>query len=154
MFQNLCLTDLQLETRTFNIMIGALLKCGRMDEAKDLFAALSANGLVPDVRTYSLMAENLIEQGLLEELDDLFLSMEENGCTANSRMLNSIVRKLLQRGDITRAGTYLFMIDEKHFSLEASTASLFLDLLSGGKYQEYHRFLPEKYKSFIESLSC
>uniref|UniRef100_A0A0E0EZG4 NADPH-protochlorophyllide oxidoreductase n=1 Tax=Oryza meridionalis TaxID=40149 RepID=A0A0E0EZG4_9ORYZ len=124
MFQNLCLTDLQLETRTFNIMIGALLKVGRNDEAKDLFAALSANGLVPDVRTYSLMAENLIEQGLLEELDDLFLSMEENGCTANSRMLNSIVRKLLQRGDITRAGTYLFMIDEKHFSLEASTASL------------------------------
>jgi hypothetical protein len=100
------------------------------------------------------MAENIIGQGLLEELDQLFLSMEDNGCTVDSGMLNFIVRELLQRGEITRAGTYLSMIDEKHFSLEASTASLFIDLLSGGKYQEYHRFLPEKYKSFIESLSC
>lgn len=65
--------DLKLEARTFNIMIDALLKVGRNDEANDLFAALPANGLVPDNCTYRLMLENLIEQGLLEELDDLLL---------------------------------------------------------------------------------
>ena len=68
-------------------------------------------------------------------------------------MLNHVVRKLLQRGDITRVGTYLSMIDEKQFSVEASTASLLIDDLSGAKYQEYHKFFPEKYKYFFESLN-
>uniref|UniRef100_A0A0D9XKX6 Pentacotripeptide-repeat region of PRORP domain-containing protein n=1 Tax=Leersia perrieri TaxID=77586 RepID=A0A0D9XKX6_9ORYZ len=48
MFQNLCLMAWKLETRTFHIMISALLKVGRNDEAMDSFAVLPANGLVPD----------------------------------------------------------------------------------------------------------
>uniref|UniRef100_A0A0E0M993 Pentacotripeptide-repeat region of PRORP domain-containing protein n=1 Tax=Oryza punctata TaxID=4537 RepID=A0A0E0M993_ORYPU len=84
---------------------GKQLELSTNDEAKDLFAALSSNGLVPNYWTYRLMVENIIGQGLLEELDKLFLSMEDNGCTADPGMLNFIVRKLLQRGETTRAGT-------------------------------------------------
>uniref|UniRef100_A0A0E0R0X8 K Homology domain-containing protein n=1 Tax=Oryza rufipogon TaxID=4529 RepID=A0A0E0R0X8_ORYRU len=120
----------QIELSTYNIILHGLCKNKLTDdalrindEAKDLFVAFSSNGLVPNYWTYRLMAENIIGQGLLEELDQLFLSMEDNGCTVDSGMLNFIVRELLQRGEITRAGTYLSMIDEKHFSLEASTAS-------------------------------
>uniref|UniRef100_A0A0D3HF77 K Homology domain-containing protein n=1 Tax=Oryza barthii TaxID=65489 RepID=A0A0D3HF77_9ORYZ len=150
----------QIELSTYNIILHGLCKNKLTDdalrindEAKDLFVAFSSNGLVPNYWTYRLMAENIIGQGLLEELDQLFLSMEDNGCTVDSGMLNFIVRELLQRGEITRAGTYLSMIHEKHFSLEASTASLFIDLLSGGKYQEYYRIF-ELPKHFAALKFC
>ena len=76
--------------------------------------------------------------------------MEKNGCAANSRMLNTIVRRLLEKGDVRRAGTYLTKIDEKNFSLEASTAALLISIISEGKYQTEVKFLPEKYHSFME----
>jgi leucine-rich PPR motif-containing protein len=127
-------------------MIGALLKGGRKEDAMDLFATMSAYGLVPDVVTYRLIAENLIEEGSLEEFDGLFSTMEKSGCVANSCMLNSLVRRLLHRGDISRAGAYLYKLDEKNFSLEASTASMLIALFSREEYQHQAKSLPEKYR--------
>uniref|UniRef100_A0A0A9DE08 Uncharacterized protein n=1 Tax=Arundo donax TaxID=35708 RepID=A0A0A9DE08_ARUDO len=77
--------------------------------------------------------------------------MQKNGCAPDSRMLNSVVRRLLQRGEVSRAGVYLSIIDENHFSLEASTASLLSSVSSGGKYQHYQKLLPKKYWSSVES---
>ena len=131
-------------------MINALLKVGRIDEAKGLFSAIVLSGPVPDVITYNLMIESHIKEGLLEESDELFLSMEKNGCAADSRMLNAIVRRLLEKGDVRRAGTYLTEIDEKNFPLEASTAALLISIISEGKYQAEVKFLPKKYQSFME----
>ena len=50
----------------------------------DLFATISANGLVSNVVTYHLIAENLIEEGSLEEFDGLFSAMEKSGTAPNS----------------------------------------------------------------------
>jgi leucine-rich PPR motif-containing protein len=47
--------DFQLDIVTFNIMIGALLKSGRKEDAMDMFTAISAHGLVPNVVTYRLV---------------------------------------------------------------------------------------------------
>ena len=65
----------------------------------NLFATISAYGLVPNVVTYSLIAENLIEEGSLEEFDGLFSAMEKSGTAPNSHMLNTLVRWLLHTGD-------------------------------------------------------
>jgi hypothetical protein len=51
---------------------------------------------------------------------------------------------------VQRAGTYLTKIDEKDFSLEASTAELLIYILSEEKYQKQVKFLPEKYHSVVE----
>jgi leucine-rich PPR motif-containing protein len=127
-------------------MIGALLKGGRKEDAMDLFAAIPANGLVPNVVTYRLVAETLIEEGSLEEFDSLFSAMENSGCVPNSQMLNSLVRRLLHRGDISRAGAYLYKLDEKNFSLEASTTSVLISLFSREEYQHQAKSLPERYR--------
>uniref|UniRef100_A0A0A8ZHZ6 Pentatricopeptide repeat-containing protein n=1 Tax=Arundo donax TaxID=35708 RepID=A0A0A8ZHZ6_ARUDO len=84
MFQNLCLMDFRLDSRSSNIMIDALLRCGRKDESLGLFAAISTKGCVPNVVTYRLIIVHLIEEGLVEEADRMFLSMENNGCAADS----------------------------------------------------------------------
>jgi leucine-rich PPR motif-containing protein len=144
--------DFQLDIVTFNIMIGALLKCDRKEDAMDMFTAISAHGLVPNVVTYQLVTENLIKEGLLDEFDSLFSAMEKSGCTPNSCMLNAIVRRLLHRGEIIRAGAYLFKIDEKNFSLEASTTSLLLSVFSRDKYRHHAKSLPEKYH-FLKEIN-
>ena len=145
LFQSLCSKDFQLNIITFTIMIDALLKSGRKEDAMDMFTAISAHGLVPDVGIYHLMIQNLIKEGLLEESDNLFLAMKQSGCTPDSCMLNSLVRRLLHRGEILRAGAYLSKIDEMNFSLEATTTSLLISVFSRKEYQHHAKSLPEKY---------
>jgi leucine-rich PPR motif-containing protein len=98
------------------------------------------------------VTENLIKDGLLEESDKLFLAMEKSGCTPDSHMLNALVRRLLHRGEIRRAGAYLSKIDEKNFSLEASTTSMLLSVFSREEYQHHAKSLPEKYH-FLEKIN-
>jgi leucine-rich PPR motif-containing protein len=54
--------DLRPDIITFTIMIDALFKGGRKKDARDLFAAIPAHGLVLNVVTYGLMMENLIRR--------------------------------------------------------------------------------------------
>jgi leucine-rich PPR motif-containing protein len=95
------------------------------------------------------VTEYLIKEGLLCEFEKTYLTMEKSGCTPNSGMLNAIVRRLLHRGEIMKAGAYLSKIDEKNFSLEASTTSLLLSVFSREEYRHHAKSLPEKYH-FLE----
>jgi leucine-rich PPR motif-containing protein len=131
-------------------MIDALLKSGRKEDAMDMFTAISAHGLRPDVLSYCLVTENLIKEGLLEEFDNLFVTMEKSGCSPDSSMLNAVVRGLLHRGEVMRAGVYLSKIDEKNFSLEASTTSLLLSVFSREEYRHHAKSLPEKYHFLVD----
>ena len=142
---SLCSKGFQLHIITFNIMIDALLKSERKEDAMDMFTAVSAHGLVPDVVTYDLMIQNLIKEGSLQESDNLFLAMEKSGCTPDSCMLNALVRRLLHRGEIIRVGAYLSKIDEMNFSLEASTTSLLISVFSSEEYHHQMMSLPKKY---------
>jgi pentatricopeptide repeat protein len=133
-----------------NIMIGAFYRVQRNQEAKDLFAAIPANGLVADIGTYSVMMKNLIKEGSVEEADNLFSSMEKSGCAANSYLLNCIIRSLLEKGDVVRAGNYMSKVDGKNCSLEAKTVSLLIALFSTkGEYRKNINLLPTKYQ-FLE----
>jgi hypothetical protein len=76
----------------------------------------------------------------------MFLSMENSGCAADSRMLNDIVRLLLEKEEVHKAGSYLSKIDERNFSLHASTTYALISLFSDGKHVEQKRLLPEKYQ--------
>jgi hypothetical protein len=51
---------------------------------------------------------------------------------------------------VRRAGAYLTKIDEKNFSIEASTAALLISVISERKYQTEVKFISEKYHSFME----
>jgi pentatricopeptide repeat protein len=129
---------------TLNIMISALFKARRLEEAKDLFSTLSANGTVPSVVTFDIMMTNFIKEDLLAEADDLFTLMERIGCVPDSHILNNVARVLLEKGEIVRAGNYLCKIDKKNFSLEASTVELLFSF-SKETCQDYKELIPAKY---------
>jgi pentatricopeptide repeat protein len=111
-----------------------------------LFATISANGLAPSVYTYNVMMTSFIKEGLLVEADEIFTSMEKAGCAPDSQLLNRVVRVLLVKGEVVRAGHYLSKINEKNFSLEASTTELLISLFSDGAYQKQIGLLPTKYQ--------
>lgn len=137
---------------TLNIMITAMFKTRRIEEAKDLFASVSTNGLVPFGVTYSLMMTNFIKEGLLAEADHIFSMMEKTRCAPNSNLLNQVVRLLLEKGEIIRAAGYLSKIDEKNFALEASTTELLISLFSRKETcQKYIKLLPEKLCFLVEA---
>ena len=147
--------NVKIDITTLNIMIAGMFQIRRVEEAKDLFASISGNGLVPCVVTYTVMMKNLIKEGLVEEADDMFSSMENAGCEVNSRLLNHVVRELLEKNEIVRAGTYLSKIDERNFSLEHSTTTLLIDLFSSkGTCREHIRFLPAKYHFLAGASPC
>ncbi|KAE8777076.1 hypothetical protein D1007_50182 [Hordeum vulgare] len=121
----------------------------RKEEAKDLFAAISASGLVPNASTYSTRITNYLKEGLVEDANNIFSSMEKSGIAPSSRLINYIIRMLLEKGEIAKPGHYLSKVDGKNILLEASTTSLMLSLFSrSGKYQENIKLLPAKYQSF------
>ena len=130
----------------FNTMIDAMYKVRRREEANILFAAISANGLVPNASTYRIMITNLLKEGSMEEADHMFSSMEASGDAPSSVLLNDIIRMLLEKGEIVKAGNYLSKVDGKIISLEDSTTSLLLSLFSRkGKHRESIKLLPANY---------
>ncbi|XBJ07647.1 hypothetical protein VPH35_013129 [Triticum aestivum] len=130
-------------------MIDAMYRVQRREEANILFAAISANGLVPNASTYRIMMTNLLKEGSMEEADHMFSSMEASGDAPSSVLLNDIIRMLLEKGEIVKAGNYLSKVDGKSISLENSTGLLMMHLFSReGKYHEQIKSLPARYRFF------
>ena len=100
--------------------------------------------------TYAIMMKNFIKEGLLAEADDIFSAMEKTGCAPNSRLLNCVARALLEKGEIIRAANYIGKIDEKNFSLEASTTKMLISLFSRkDAWQEHIKLFPAKYQFIV-----
>ena len=89
---------MDIDIKTFNVMISAMFKSRRIKEAKNLLATISAYGLAPSGVTYRLRIAYLINEGLLDEADNLFSEMEKSECPPNSHLLKYIVRLLLEKG--------------------------------------------------------
>ncbi|CAN6270564.1 unnamed protein product [Urochloa humidicola] len=124
-----------------------MFKARRIEEPKHLFASIPAFALIPNVVTYDLMMTNFIKEGLLEKAEDMFSAMENTGCAPDSRLLNHVARVLLEKGEIIRAANYLAKIDEKNFSLEASTTEMLISCFSReGTCLKHIKLLPEKYQ--------
>jgi pentatricopeptide repeat protein len=84
LFQKLGAMDEKFSTTIFNTMVSAMYKAGRTKEAKELCAAVSSNGLIPNASTYGVMTKNLLKEGSLEETDHMVSSMEKSACAPAS----------------------------------------------------------------------
>jgi pentatricopeptide repeat protein len=84
LFQKLGAMDVKFSTTIFNTMVSAMYKAGRTKEAKELCAAVSSNGLIPNASTYGVMTKNLLKEGSLEETDHMVSSMEKSACAPAS----------------------------------------------------------------------
>ena len=61
---------------------------------------------------------------------ELLEKVDGNGCLPNDRTYNTIIQGLLQHNETSRVMKYLHIMVEKGFSANATTATMFIDLLS------------------------
>ncbi|XP_047962125.1 pentatricopeptide repeat-containing protein At3g04760, chloroplastic-like [Salvia hispanica] len=88
--------NLQPNVVTCTILVGAICKEGRIDEAMDLMTQMVNNGCLPDVVTYIILIGALCEEGRIGEAKDMMMQMVNEGCLPNNEMYNVFVQRLLK----------------------------------------------------------
>ncbi|KAE9455769.1 hypothetical protein C3L33_12330, partial [Rhododendron williamsianum] len=68
-----------LDVVMYSILIDALCKNKKPDNARDLFIELSSKGLQLDFNTYDIMICGLRKEGFFDEAKELSVKMEQNG---------------------------------------------------------------------------
>ena len=74
MFDELPSKGLQPDVISYNTLIGALCKQGKIDEAKDLMTQMVSNGCLPDSVTYNVFLHGLLKWN---EMHDAIPILEE-----------------------------------------------------------------------------
>ena len=90
------------------------------------------------------MIKGFCKKGLIVEASELLEKMDGKGCSPDDRTYNTIIQGLLQHGETAKAMKYLKMMVEKGFSANATTAAMFIDLLSSNQVDENIRELLPK----------
>ena len=113
----------------YNILINGLFNVGKLKNAREIFYSLPTKALRPNVWTYTIMIKGFFKDGLIDEVVELLEKVDGNGCLPNDRTYNTIIQGLLQHNETSRVMKYLHIMVEK-VSVNATTASMFIDLLS------------------------
>jgi pentatricopeptide repeat protein len=114
----------------YNILIDAMCKSGKLEDARELFLKLHVKGLLPDVRSWTSIISGLCREGLLDEAYKAFRQMERDGCPPDCCSYNVIVRGFLQSNSASRAEQLFQEMFDRGFSADALTRTLAADLLS------------------------
>ncbi|XP_058106457.1 pentatricopeptide repeat-containing protein At3g22470, mitochondrial-like [Magnolia sinica] len=131
----------------FDVLINGMCEAKELKYVKELFSWASSKGLGNNVRTYNTLINGLCKEGLMEEANGLFLQMEEKGCQPDSVTFNALIRGFLQNNETIKGMQLLGEMAKRHFSVDASTTSMLVGLLTeGAKGQEYlgmlNKFVP------------
>ncbi|PWA60027.1 tetratricopeptide-like helical domain-containing protein [Artemisia annua] len=116
----------------YTILIDGARKCGKPDIAKFLFQELTHKGLQPNVRTYTVMINLFCEKGQLSDAKQLFLEMAESGCPPNNVAYRNLLQGYLRNKHYDDVEMLLHEMDERHYTLDVSTLSLFLHQIASG----------------------
>ncbi|XP_050263858.1 pentatricopeptide repeat-containing protein At1g64100-like [Quercus robur] len=114
----------------YSILIDGFCNTGELTIAREIFSGLLVKGLHLDVWTYTIMIKGFCKNGLVDEASELLEKMDGNGCSPNEHTYNTIIHGFLQHRETSKAMKYLKMMVDKGFSANATTAALFIDLLS------------------------
>ncbi|KAJ6300732.1 hypothetical protein OIU76_021515 [Salix suchowensis] len=64
----------------YSILIDAMCKSGKLEDARELFLKLHVKGLLLDVRSWTSIISGLCREGLLDEAYKALRQMERDGC--------------------------------------------------------------------------
>ncbi|KAL4597154.1 hypothetical protein ACB092_12G215300 [Castanea dentata] len=109
-------------TVIYNILIDGFCNVRELTTAREIFSGLLAKGLQPNVQTYNIMIKRFCKNGLVDEANELLEKMDSNGS--------------LQHSETSNATKYLKIMVDKGFSANATTATMFVDLLSSNQVDE------------------
>eukprot|EP00562_Extubocellulus_spinifer_P035641 CAMPEP_0178683258 /NCGR_PEP_ID=MMETSP0699-20121125/2212_1 /TAXON_ID=265572 /ORGANISM="Extubocellulus spinifer, Strain CCMP396" /LENGTH=1213 /DNA_ID=CAMNT_0020327849 /DNA_START=350 /DNA_END=3992 /DNA_ORIENTATION=+ len=82
---------------TYNSMIAAYGRAGRIQDAMDMFRALKSCGLEPDKFTYTSLIKAKVESGDVDDAKSILDSMESKGVEADVFAYNSVIKGLCDK---------------------------------------------------------
>ena len=80
--------------------------------------------------TYNIMIKGFCKEGLIDEVSELLKKMDGLFCSPNECTYNTIIQGLQRHNETSRAMKYLHIVVEKDLLANATTAAMFIDLLS------------------------
>ncbi|KAH9603633.1 hypothetical protein KSS87_012448 [Heliosperma pusillum] len=133
---------------TYSTIINGLCEAGQLVEAEKVFSTLVAKRLRPNVTTYNIQIKVLCRQGRVSDATKILKQMVESECPPDECTYNTIIKGFLNANDIVVALEHLQCMRSKGFAADASTASLFLGLLTAPNVGDEDKALLQKY--FLE----
>ena len=83
---------------------------------------------------------------VVNEVSELLEKMDSNGCSPDHHTYNTLIQGFLQHRETSKAIKYLKMMVDKGFSANATTATLFIDLLLSNQVNENIQELLPKFE--------
>jgi pentatricopeptide repeat protein len=111
----------------YNTLIHDMCNDGKHTIAREMFSSLH------NVQTYNIMINGFCKEGLLNEARELFEKMNQNGCSPDHFTYNIIIQGFLQYNETSWAVKYFQMMVDDGFSANATTKTIWTDLLSAKK---------------------
>lgn len=81
LFTHLPLNGVEPDVQTYNILISAFFKEGKVLRAEDFYMEMLQKGIVPDTITYSSMIDGFCKQNRLDDAKQMFDSIGSKGCS-------------------------------------------------------------------------
>ncbi|KAL4205342.1 hypothetical protein AMTRI_Chr01g114150 [Amborella trichopoda] len=129
------------------VLLNALTKEGRVEEAHALVTKAEERGLLLDVVAYSILIDALCKQGSLERALDLCASLKNKGISPNIYTYNSVINGLCQEGCLVQAFRLFDSLAKEGVHPTIITYSILIRSLSReGLLQDAHQL----FKSMIE----
>ncbi|XXG60085.1 hypothetical protein AAC387_Pa04g2066 [Persea americana] len=105
-FLNKMRGKIQIDSTTYNVVIGGWAKLGRMCEVERNWKAMLVDGLEPDCVTFSLVIESLGRAGRIDDAVEVFNMMEEKGCIPDTVVYNAMICNFISVGDLNECVKY------------------------------------------------
>ncbi|KAJ4770435.1 Pentatricopeptide repeat-containing protein [Rhynchospora pubera] len=112
----------------FSLLIKALIKQNRLDDALDTCHRVISLGFSPDVHTFNSLLTPLVKLGSFEECWDLYYQMKRVNVVPNIYTYNMLIHALCEGEDVIKAKKFLEEIeDEDGFSPDVVTYNTILN---------------------------
>lgn len=149
---------------SFNILIKALCRLGKVDAAYSLLSEMNKQGCPANEITYGTLMDHLCKEGKAQEALDLFENMTKDGCHPDTVTFNIVISCLSKQGKIKEAVEFLDSMESKgHNPTSGSYHAVLYGILHNQMFTEakaiIHRMLLNRcfpsfssYKTLIAGL--
>ncbi|PIA46720.1 hypothetical protein AQUCO_01500332v1 [Aquilegia coerulea] len=111
---------------TFNVIIGAWSKLGRIHEVERFIREMVDDGLSPDCSTFSYLLEGLGRAGQIDDAVEVFRKMSENECMPDTATYNVMISNFVSVGKLDECMKYYRDMTAKNSSPDMNTYTILI----------------------------